>query len=77
MNHIALKRLLLRLEKLHPKFIDLSLKRLLKLSSEKVFENYHLVGNTVSSSIPTRKLFRLTLTPVIAFTLNHWMKKVF
>ena len=29
-----------------------NIKRLLKLSSEKVFENYHLVGNTVSSSIP-------------------------
>ena len=31
MNQIPLKRLLLRLEKLHPKFIDLSLKRLLRL----------------------------------------------
>jgi len=29
-----------------------NLKRLLKLSNEKVFENYQLVGNTVSSSIP-------------------------
>ena len=29
-----------------------NIKRLLKLSSEKVFENYQLVGNTVSSSIP-------------------------
>ena len=31
MNYIALDRLLRRLEKLHPKFIDLSLERLLKL----------------------------------------------
>ena len=29
-----------------------NLKRLLKLPNEKVFENYQLVGNTVSSSIP-------------------------
>ena len=29
-----------------------NLKRLLKLSNDKVFENYQLVGNTVSSSIP-------------------------
>jgi 3-oxoacyl-[acyl-carrier-protein] synthase III len=29
-----------------------SIKRLLKLSNDKVFENYQLVGNTVSSSIP-------------------------
>mgnify|MGYP001244007235 FL=1 len=31
MNYSALDRLLRRLEKLHPKFIDLSLERLLKL----------------------------------------------
>ena len=29
-----------------------NIKRLLKLSDEKVYENYQLVGNTVSSSIP-------------------------
>ena len=40
MNHVALDRLLLRLEKLHPKYIDLSLGRLLKLL--KKLNNPHL-----------------------------------
>ena len=40
MNHTALERLLRRLEKLHPKLIDLSLGRLLKLL--KKLQNPHL-----------------------------------
>ena len=40
MNNKALDRLLQRLEKLHPKFIDLSLERLLKLLNK--LKNPHL-----------------------------------
>ena len=40
MNHSSLEKLMRRLEKLHPKFIDLSLERLLKLL--KKLNNPHL-----------------------------------
>ena len=40
MNYTALDRVLQRLEKLHPKFIDLSLERLLKLLRK--LQNPHL-----------------------------------
>ena len=52
-----------------------NLKRLLKLSNEKVFENYQLVGNTVSSSIPialsqaidTEKIKKGSLVMLVGF----------
>ena len=40
MSHIALEKLLIKLEKLHPKYIDLSLNRILKLLNK--LDNPHL-----------------------------------